>query len=481
MLEFKLSLLLLLAALVSLSAAREVDTCNFSDPALKRLCRQVASQDQYDEKMVDILYKTDTVFRWFVSNKEWLQHPRLGRMMKRLLRKATLLNQGDSDVDSDDAAGAGPSAAAFAEIELKVQAITSKMMDMEQELMAAKKQVQALEVGQKMALRAQDLESFNSKVNTSLAKYEDLILTSTSLTSKALATVQMDTLQLAARFNQTDKVIESLQNSTTGGGGCNCTQDRLAFILPSRAVVGSERAAEQDQTAADNALEEKLYQLGQDVYRAQDELKRDVNQLKDQVRFSVDDVNRVIVDVRTANEQALRNFSQNYQENLKMTIANIEERVAERSRVAYDIIVNTTVSFGEDLQLIRMSVSNTSTEIHHLMSQDLRNTRGLEDLRSSNRRHDANIQTLNNQLTEFKNNVQDQLASIRSSFMQTILEFYNKIVERQNQMSYRLSSIVDDLSSVKGRIRNFPNSNNKERVDNNEDDQDPLPELPDSK
>ena len=67
----------------------------------------------------------------------------------------------------------------------------------------------------------------------------------------------------------------------------------------------------------------------------------------------------------------------------------------------------------------------------------------------------GNIQTVTNQLGDFRNQMTDQLNSIRNNFMQSIQEFYNKIVDRQNQMSYRLTSIVDDLSSVKSKVRSL--------------------------
>ncbi len=58
-------------------------------------------------------------------------------------------------------------------------------------------------------------------------------------------------------------------------------------------------------------------------------------------------------------------------------------------------------------------------------------------------------------MTETVQQVQDQLTSIRNNFMQSVQEFYNKIVDRQNQMSYRLTSLVDDISAVKSKMRNL--------------------------
>ena len=88
----------------------------------------------------------------------------------------------------------------------------------------------------------------------------------------------------------------------------------------------------------------------------------------------------------------------------------------------------------------------------------------------------GNIQTVTNQLGDFRNQMTDQLNSIRNNFMQSIQEFYNKIVDRQNQMSYRLTSIVDDLSSVKSKVRSLaaPSSSQK-----SQDDDGPDLELPD--
>ena len=63
----------------------------------------------------------------------------------------------------------------------------------------------------------------------------------------------------------------------------------------------------------------------------------------------------------------------------------------ENGRSAYDVIVNATVAFGEDLQIIRNSLSNSTSDIQFLLGQDKKNTRGFEDLRSANRRHESNI------------------------------------------------------------------------------------------
>jgi len=81
----------------------------------------------------------------------------------------------------------------------------------------------------------------------------------------------------------------------------------------------------------------------------------------------------------------------------------------------------------------------------------MKSVRGLEEMRTGSRRHEANIQLLTTQLGEFRLQVQDQMNSIRNHFSQTVNEFYQKIVERQNAMGYRLSSVVDELSAVKSK------------------------------
>ena len=108
------------------------------------------------------------------------------------------------------------------------------------------------------------------------------------------------------------------------------------------------------------------------------------------------------------------------------------------------------IAFGEDLQVLRQAVSESSSQVQYLIGQDNKAIRGFEELRSGARRHENNIQVVTNQLGEMKLQMQDQLNNIRTHFTQTVNEFYNKIVERQNAMSYRLSSVVEELTNVKG-------------------------------
>lgn len=101
--------------------------------------------------------------------------------------------------------------------------------------------------------------------------------------------------------------------------------------------------------------------------------------------------------------------------------------------------------------MLRQAVSESSSQVQYLIGQDNKAIRGFEELRSGARRHENNIQVVTNQLGEMKLQMQDQLNNIRTHFTQTVNEFYNKIVERQNAMSYRLSSVVEELTNVKGR------------------------------
>jgi len=56
------SILLMTALLASMiQVCRMAESCDFDDPALKKLCRKVESQEKYLEKIVDIGYKTETV------------------------------------------------------------------------------------------------------------------------------------------------------------------------------------------------------------------------------------------------------------------------------------------------------------------------------------------------------------------------------------------------------------------------------------
>lgn len=106
-------------------------------------------------------------------------------------------------------------------------------------------------------------------------------------------------------------------------------------------------------------------------------------------------------------------------------------------------------------------MSSSTAQIQYLIGQDMKSVRGLEELRTGARRHESNIQLLTNQIGEFRLQVQDQMNSIRTHFSQTVNEFYQKIVERQNAMSYRLSSVVDELSAVKGKGKIFVKNKKK--------------------
>lgn len=114
------------------------------------------------------------------------------------------------------------------------------------------------------------------------------------------------------------------------------------------------------------------------------------------------------------------------------------------------------IAFGHADVLLcrRQAVSSSVAQIQFLIGQDMKSVRGIEELRTGARRHESNIQLLTTQLGEFRLLVQDQMNNIRTHFSQTVNEFYQKIVERQNAMGYRLSSVVDELSAIKGKGNN---------------------------
>ena len=108
-----------------------------------------------------------------------------------------------------------------------------------------------------------------------------------------------------------------------------------------------------------------------------------------------------------------------------MLLVRSRDRMSENSRSAYDVIVNATLAFGEDLQLIRSSLANSLADVQFLLGQDKKTVRGFEDLRSANRRHEANIQSVTTQLGEFRNQV--------SRTGSTIRPFYSRIYFRINE------------------------------------------------
>jgi soluble cytochrome b562 len=191
--------------------------------------------------------------------------------------------------------------------------------------------------------------------------------------------------------------------------------------------------------------------MGDEMMRLKHSLENEMEQLMLKMQLTASDLERSINTVQMSSEAALRNFSQTYRDGMNQLSVLLDERLSTASSSSYDFITNATVAFGEDVQLLRQAVSSSASQIQFLVGQDLKSTRGLEELRTGNRRHEGHIQQLTSQLGDFKNQVQDQLNSIRAHFTQTVNEFYNKIVERQNGMSYRLTGLFDDLLSVKNR------------------------------
>jgi len=113
-----------------------------------------------------------------------------------------------------------------------------------------------------------------------------------------------------------------------------------------------------------------------------------------------------------------------------MLLVRSRDRMSENSRSAYDVIVNATLAFGEDLQLIRSSLSNSTADVQFLLGQDKKTVRGFEDLRSANRRHEANIQSVTTQLGEFRNQVSRTGSTIRPFYSR----IYFRINEKKNEL-----------------------------------------------
>ena len=102
------------------------------------------------------------MFHWFSSNKDWLQHARLGRMMKRLLRRAASLNPADLDDDKSDdsvATGAAP------EMEAKMQLMSNQLAAAEQALNQTRQQVLVLQTERMQAVTKQELQSLSQQVH----------------------------------------------------------------------------------------------------------------------------------------------------------------------------------------------------------------------------------------------------------------------------------------------------------------------------
>lgn len=369
------------------------------------------------------------MFRWYSSNKEWLTNPRLKRMMTRLLRRAAALNPTESDDFSDsDAASpepvSGPSAGSI-ELAAKVEQMTQRVEQVARELSEAQRQLEVL----------RQSEGLESRVNASLGAHHEQLRTQANLTNQSLQLVVSSSEQLAGRLSKAEKLIQGLKASS---GNCSCPSARAQPPPPVREPALNE---------TDDGRGPELMQ------RLKWEVSQEIEQLQLKLQLTAGDLEKSIHTVQTHNEGALRNFSASFQESMKEFSTLLDDKLSTAATASYDVITNTTLAFGEDLQVLRQAVSSSASQVQFLVGQDMKTMRGLEEVRSNSRRHENNIQVLTTQLGEFKLVVQDQLNSIRNHFTQAVNEFYQKIVERQNSMTYRLGSVVDDLQAVKNRSK----------------------------
>ena len=358
------------------------------------------------------------VFRWYTTNKDWLTHPRLPRMMKRLLRRAATLNPGESDDFADDSSSSSSSSTN----PIVVSAGIGNAAELEQRL-------EALEQLKKIDWTELEKRIVQS-VNASLQSQQDQWTLQANQTNQSLQHVMAGSSELAMRISKAEKMIQTTLTIKNALG--NSSRSRTN---PEKDEEGSIISA----TTNDEML------------RIKHSLENEMEQIMLKMQLTASDLEKSINTVQMSSESALRNFSQTYRDGMSQLTTLLDDRLTTASSSSYDVITNATQAFGEDVQLLRQAVSSSASQIQFLVGQDLKTTRGLEEIRTGNRRHEGHIQQLTSQFGDFKNQVQDQLNSIRTHFTQTVNEFYNKIVERQNSMSYRLASIVDDLIGVKNR------------------------------
>nr|CAH0108917.1 unnamed protein product [Daphnia galeata] len=463
--------LILLLAVVDVCRC-DRDSCDIDDPTLKKLCRKVESQEKYQEKWVATNFKAEMVFRWYNANKDWLTAARLPRMMKRLLRRANALNPGENDDFADEQPSesvtpAATNAVASAELESKLEQMTLKLGQMAIQLNQTQAQLRQIQQSNRRteaasSNRIEDLNAIEIRVNASLAAQQERLKIQSNMTEESLRLVISSGEQMANRLSKTEKTLQTIKNNT---GNCSCP----AVKSP----TGKNSPAKTDETIpVDSVKSDEV------VMKFQNDMEREIEQLKMKLQLTASDLEKSINSIHVQSEGAMRNFSSVYQEGMKSLASVLEDKVSVASTSSYDVITNATLAFGEDLQILRQAVSSSTAQIQFLIGQDMKSVRGLEELRTGARRHESNIQLLTTQLGEFRLQVQDQMNSIRTHFSQTVNEFYQKIVERQNAMGYRLSSVVDDLSSIKSKLRNIPQTAAAGATDQggaaDNDDDDPL-------
>lgn len=374
------------------------------------------------------------MFRWYSTNKEWLTNPRLKRMMTRLLRRAAALNPTESDDFSDSDAGnsesvSGPAAgsAGASNLAAQLEQMTQRVDQMARQLSEAQRQLEAL----------RQVDGLEARVNASLAAHHEQLKLQANLTNQSLQHVVSSSEQLASRVGKAEKVVQGLKASA---GNCSCP-------MPPRIQLAPRESTPNETDDASGRHEE--------IQRLKWQVEREIEQLQLKLQLTSGDLEKSIHSVQTHNEGTLRNFSASFQDSMRQFSTLLDDKMSTAASSSYDVITNTTLAFGEDLQVLRQAVSSSAAQVQFLIGQDMKTVRGLEEMRSNNRRHENNIQVLTTQLGEFKFQMQDQLNSIRNHFTQAVNEFYQKIVERQNSMSYRLGSVVDDLQAVKTRSKLF--------------------------
>lgn len=359
--------------------------------------------------------------------------------MKRLLRRASALNPSENDDFADEQPGEPASPAVSAvpspELEAKLEQMTQQLSQMALQLNQTQSQLRQLQhQSRKPDGRADELNAVEIRVNASLAAHQERLKIQTNMSNESLQRVISAGEQMATRLSKTEKAIQSLKNN------CNCS----SAVRPSSS---SSRRSELESETSDDLPT----RTSEEFQKFQWDIEREVEQLKMKLQLTASDLEKSINSIQVNSEGALRNFSAVYHEGMKSLASVLEDKVSLASTSSYDVITNATLAFGEDLQVLRQAVSSSAAQIQYLVAQDMKSIRGLEELRSGNRRHESNIQLLTTQLGDFKQQVQDQLNNVRTHFSQAVTEYYQKIAERQSSMSYRLTSIIDELATVKGK------------------------------
>lgn len=373
-------------------------------------------------------------------------------MIKRLLRRASSLNPGESDDFADEqpteaSAPVVPVAAAdiSAALEAKLERMTLQLSQMALQLNQTQSQLRQLQQAARKTETAlvsgagrstDELNGFEIRVNASLAAHQERLKIHTNMTNESLQRVISGSEQMATRLSKTEKAIQNLKNSTNN---CSCVRS-----------VGHHASSSRNE-GSDDSMTGAASQRSEDFQKFQWDIEREVEQLKMKLQLTASDLEKSINAIQINSDGALRNFSAVYQEGMKSLANVLEDKVSVASTSSYDVITNATLAFGEDLQVLRQAVSSSAAQIQFLVAQDMKTVRGLEEMRSGSRRHESNIQLLTTQLGDFKLQVQDQLNNVRTHFSQAVTEYYQKIAERQSAMSYRLTSIIDELANVKGK------------------------------